>query len=232
MQSVNQKLTITPEDRATLLQGLPVHKIAEGPNRIMLTPNGDCVRNLTPEEEERYLDLQQEIAEESGPTAFVSSKHHANNGFTLIGGRAVPNGPPSYFPIFNQNAPPMDPVSKIQRDEALSYINQYVLPSLSTNSQLEKALNANALDGDILRSGDAAAWASWGTDPTISHPGDNREREGMLGLESMTAHFAVTGDNRGQPLGNVSLLSLPEAENAVQMARKVRSLWFFLLPIV
>lgn len=220
MQSVNQKLTITPEDRAALLAGLAVHKVAEGPNRIMLTPNGDCVRNLTPEEETRYLELQSAISEESGATAFVSAKHHANNGFTLIGGRAVPNGPPSFFPIFNSSAPPMDPVSKIQRDEALSYINQYVLPSLSTNSQLEKALNANALDTEILRSSDASAWASWGTDPATTHPENRDGREGMLGLESMTAHFAVSGDNRGQPLGNVSLLSLTEAESAMQIARK------------
>lgn len=221
MQSVNQKLTITPEDRATLLAGLPVHKIADGPNRIMLTPNGDCVRNLTPEEEMRYLDLQSAISEESGATAFVSPKHHANNGFTLIGGRAVPNGPPSFFPIFNSSAPPMDPVSKIQRDEALSYINQYVLPSLSTNSQLEKALNANALDTEILRStSDSAAWATWGTDPASTNPNNRDGRDGMLGLEHMTAQFAVSGDNRGQPLGNVSLLSLNEAESAMQLARK------------
>jgi hypothetical protein len=220
MQSVNQKLTITPEDRASLLAGLAVHKIAEGPNRIMLTPNGDCVRNLTADEEARYLELQSAISEESGATAFVSAKHNANNGFTLIGGRAVPNGPPSFFPIFNSNAPPMDPVSKIQRDEALSYINQYVLPSLSTNSQLEKALNANALDTEILRSSDASAWASWGTDSAAAHPESRDGREGMLGLESMTAHFAISGDNRGQPLGNVSLLSLAEAESAMQLARK------------
>jgi hypothetical protein len=220
MQSVNQKLTITPEDKAALLAGLAVHKIAEGPNRIMLTPNGDCVRNLTPEEEERYLLLQSAISEESGATAFVSAKHHASNGFRLVQQRAVPNGPPSFFPIFDSNAPPMDPVNKIQRDEALSYINQYVLPSLSTNSQLEKALNANALDTEILRSSDASAWASWGTDPATSHPESREGREGMLGLESMTAHFAVSGDNRGQPLGNVSLLSLSEAESAMQIARK------------
>jgi CCR4-NOT transcription complex subunit 4 len=120
----------------------------------------------------------------------------------------------------------MDPVSKIQRDEALSYINQYVLPSLSTNSQLEKALNANALDTEILRSADASAWA-WGADPAAPHPssgdGTYANREGILatGLESMTAHFAIGGDiNRGQPLGNVSLLSLSDAETALQVARK------------
>jgi CCR4-NOT transcription complex subunit 4 len=228
IQSVNQKLTITPEDRATLLAGLPVHKIVEGPSRIMLTPNGDCVRNLTPEEEDRYLELQSRIQDESGPTAFVSAKHHASNGFTLVSSRAVPNGPPSFFPVFNGTST-MDPVSKIQRDEALSYINQYVLPSLSSNSQVEKALNANALDTEMLRSVDASAWASWGTDPAIPNP-DTTEgaygsvnREGIIatGLENMTAHFAIGGDiNRGQPLGNVSLLSLGEAESAMQIARK------------
>jgi CCR4-NOT transcription complex subunit 4 len=227
MQSANQKLTITPEDREALLKGRPVHKVKEGPHRIMLTPNGDCVRNLTPEEEQRYLKLQARLAQANGPAAFYSAKHHASNGFTLIGGRAVPNGPPSFFPTLNSTNTPMDPVSKIQRDEALSYINQYVLPSLSTNSQLEKALNANALDTEILRSGDASAWASWGTDPAAPHPssgdGTYANREGILatGLENMTAHFAIGGDiNRGQPLGNVSLLSLSDAETALQVARK------------
>jgi len=229
MQSANQKLTITPEDRDALLRGNAVHKVKEGPHRIMLTPNGDCVRNLTLEEEQRYLELQTRVAEANGPAAFYSAKHNASNGFTLIGGRAVPNGPPSFFPMFNSTTVPMDPVSKIQRDEALSYINQYVLPSLSTNSQLEKALNANALDTELLRSSDASAWASWGTDPAAPRPTSSEgtygsaNREGILatGLESMTAHFAIGGDiNRGQPLGNVSLLSLPDAESALQMARK------------
>lgn len=226
MIDTSQKLTITPEDRTNLLSGKSVHKVAEGPNRIMLTPNGDCVRNLSPEEEERFLDLQARIADEAGPTAFFSAKHHASNGFTLIGGRAVPNGPPPFFPLLN-SATPLDPVSKIQRDEALSYINQYVLPSLSTNSQLEKALNANALDPDMARSNDASSWASWGSDAPHSETLDgafgSSSHDGILatGLESMTAHFAVGREiDRGQPLGNVSLLSLPEAESAMQLARK------------
>jgi hypothetical protein len=216
LQSAIQKLTITPEDRAALLAGKPVRKI-DGPNRIMLTPNGDCVRNLTPEEEDLYLTFQASIAAEAGPASFYSAKHHTTGGFTLVGGRAVANGPPAFFP---QLTSPMDPVSKIQRDEALSYINQYVLPSLSTNSQLEKALNANALDAEMLRASEASAWASWGSDPPKS--GDSAY-EGILatGLESMTHHFAVGRDiDRGQPLGNASLLSLSDAESAMHIARK------------
>ncbi|KAL2069564.1 hypothetical protein VTL71DRAFT_14243 [Oculimacula yallundae] len=231
-QTVNQKLTISPEDRASLMAGTAVQKVAEGPNRIMLTPNGDCIRNLTPEEEQKYLDLQARIASEYGPSSFTSAKHHASNGFALIGGRAVPNGPPSFFPATNNGTPAMDPVSKIQRDEALSYINQYVLPSLSTNSQLEKALNANALESEIGRSGENAAWSTWGSDanaprPEAGHEGayNTSNRDGMIatGIEHMTAHFAIGSGgelNRGQPLGNVSLLSLSESEGAMQVARK------------
>jgi CCR4-NOT transcription complex subunit 4 len=221
-----QKLIITPEDRATLLSGVPVHKNRGTAHPTMLTPNGDYLRYLTPEEEERYLHLQDRLAQDAGPSAFVSAKHHASNGFTLIGGRAVPNGPPSFFPTPKGNGIALDPVSKIQRDEALSYINQYVLPSLSTNSQLEKALNANALDAEMLRSTDPLSFPSWGNDPAGPRAGsshDGSSQEGILatGLEGMTAHFAVGRDgDSGRPLGNVSLLSLPEAETAMQAARK------------
>lgn len=241
MQSANQKLTITPEDRNTLLAGHPVHKIAEGPNRIMLTPNGDCVRNLSAAEEELYLELQLRIAESIGPTAFISPKYSSGNGFTLIGGRAVPNGLPSFFPSAITGAPAMDPVSKIQRDEALSYINQYVLPSLSSNSQLEKALNANALDKSLLNAPlDASNWAQWSHDilppsssshPETAIPSGTPNPESMLGLENITAHFAVaSGLTNGGVNGNtlhgaagstsVGMLSVSEAESALQLARK------------
>ncbi|RDL36508.1 RING protein [Venustampulla echinocandica] len=221
MPSMMHKLTITSEDRESLLAGLPVRKNKGLWYRIMLTPNGDYVRYLSPEEEERYLQLQEKVSQQTSPTAFVSTKHHANNGFTLIGGRAVPNGPPSYFPPPKGSTAPLDPVSKLQRDEALSYINQYVLPSLSTNSQLEKALNANALDAEMFRSTDHLNF-SWGNDP---HASDNSSglppQEGILaatGLEGMASNFA--GDDGGRPLGNVSLLSLSDAESAMQTARK------------
>lgn len=232
---LDPKLVITEEDRAALLAGQPVHKVQPGGGRIMLTPNGDCVRNLSEAEEKKYLELQARIFKTAGPTAFVPSRHNATNGFTLIGGRAVPNGPPSFFPPLDGNLPngPVDPVGKIQRDEALSYINQYVLPSLSTNSQLERALNANALDAEMLRPSDPQAWASWSTHnqngngegrSTQEHtPYGGSRQDGILasGLESMTAHFAVGRENgRCQPLGNVTLLSLSDSENALTTAKK------------
>lgn len=239
LPDLDHKLVITEEDRAALLSGRPVHKVVQGSHRIMLTPNGDCVRNLTPAEEERYLELQSRIFQESGPAAFVPARHNASNGFTLIGGRAVPNGPPAFFPPLDGSLtiPPLDPVSKIQRDEALSYINQYVLPSLSTNSQLERALNANALDTEMLRPNDNQSWPNWGTGSSQGGnsaasqenrsgqegPYGGNRQDGILasGLESMTAHFAVGRESsRGQPLGNVTLLSLSDSETAMQSAKK------------
>jgi CCR4-NOT transcription complex subunit 4 len=160
-----------------------------------------------------------------------------SGGFALIGGRAVPNGPPAYFPPIDSSTPNLDPISKIQRDEALSYINQYVLPSISTNSQLEKALNANALGAEILGSNDSQTWGSWGTAAGANHTTDGMEaaierRENpyglrrdtsilATGLQNMTAHFTLGQENgRTQPLGNVALLSLEDSEKALQSAKK------------
>ncbi|KAM7204948.1 general negative regulator of transcription subunit 4 [Naviculisporaceae sp. PSN 640] len=125
---------VSPEDQAVLLAGQPVRKTVDGV-RVLLTPNGDCVKNLTKEEEDRFLELQAEIAKlASDPAAFVYSRHEAPGGFSLIKGRAVPNGPPGYFPQA-PGAFPTDPVNKIQREEALTYINQYVLPRLNLNAR-------------------------------------------------------------------------------------------------
>lgn len=232
LQNGVPKLTISPNDRAALLSGRPVHKNTDGTNRIMLTPNGECVRNLTPEEEKRYLELQTRISKESGPAAFFSARHHAASGFTLIGGRAVPNGPSTFFPQ-PSNTTPLDPVSKIQRDEALSYINQYVLPSLSNNSQLENALNANAnaLDSELTKPGEVSAWSRWSSSP-MPRPENSDDTYGAdvvhgdesihaPGLDGITAQLAIGRDiDRVQPLGNVTLLSLQDAEVAMQAARK------------
>lgn len=123
------KSVVNEEDQAALLEGKPVHKLVDGV-RVMLTPYGDCVRNLSPEEEDRFLALQERVATAAAsPAAFASTRHEAAGGFSLIKGRAVPNGPPTYFPRA-PGAYPQDPVNKIQREEAIYYINQYVLPRI------------------------------------------------------------------------------------------------------
>jgi hypothetical protein len=221
MEEAVPKLVITPEDRSELLAGRPVHRVIDG-SRIMLTPNGEAVRNLTPEEEQRYLRLQETIAKESGPTAFMSERYSSGAGFSLVAGRAVPNGPPSCFPNSDSN---LDPVSKIQRDEALGFINQKVLTVLPNNTQLEQALNANAIPSDILRSGEAVNWQpTWGID-AAGNPQDalygGAPPESMLGLESMTAQFASGRDlDRPETLGSHSPLP-EEFERLIAASKKI-----------
>lgn len=206
----NPKLNISPEHRADLMAGKPVHQLVSGSIRIMLTPNGDCVRNLTVEEENRFLELQARLAANAGPNAFVSEKQNASTGFNLLGGRAVPNGTPSYLPsIGANNTTPLDPVSKIQRDEALSYINQYVLPSLSHNAQSQD----NVLS-------DGVQWSDLNGNASDNPSGGLYSGHGILeeGLEHM-----LTGNrdiDRGPQAQNVQLLSEKESEYQMQMSKK------------
>jgi CCR4-NOT transcription complex subunit 4 len=109
-------------------------------SRVLLTPNGNCVRNLTPAEEQRYLELLAELAAKVGdPATYVHSRHEAGNGFSVIKGRAVANGTPSYFPQGSATATAdglrlpavSDPMQKMTREEALANINQSILPRLN-----------------------------------------------------------------------------------------------------
>ncbi|KAK0641261.1 hypothetical protein B0T16DRAFT_212780 [Cercophora newfieldiana] len=181
------KSIVNEEDQAMLLAGKPVRKTIDG-IRVLLTPNGDCIRNLTEAEEEQFLALQSNIAEQAGsPAVFMSSRHEASTGFSLIKGRAVPNGPPSYFPP----APgtyPTDPMNKIQREEAIYYINQYVLPRLNLNardmsfphSKLNTQWAPDAKSGAAANLHSIAPWiygpngsqyASDAAAPELSYPG-------------------------------------------------------------
>ena len=146
---------IQESDLADLEAGKPVRKQYHGNGtRVLITPNGDCVRGLSQEEEDAFLKLQTAVASLADhPAAFTAPRHQASNGaFSLIKGRAVPNGRPNIFPLthsLNQNQSSIaaaDPITKLQREDALSYINQYVLPRLnlgSSNMGLPKGSGPN-----------------------------------------------------------------------------------------
>lgn len=161
------KSLITKDDQQTLLAGKPVHKIVDG-SRVLLTPNGNCVRNLTPAEEERYLRLQADLAAKfDDPTAYVHPRHEAGNGFSVIRGRAVANGTPPYFPQGPVATPASDdhpalpvvedPMQKMTREEALANINQSILTRFNLGtmnlSSLVEGQHANELHGDAIVSG-------------------------------------------------------------------------------
>lgn len=161
------KSLVTKEDQQNLLAGKSVRKIVDG-SRVLLTPNGNCVRNLTPAEEERYLRLQADLATKFGdPTAYVHPRHEAGNGFSVIRGRAVANGTPPYFPqgpvtttsSDGQLALPVvdDPMQKMTREEALANINQSILTRFNLGtmnlSSLVEGQHANDFHGDVNTSG-------------------------------------------------------------------------------
>jgi CCR4-NOT transcription complex subunit 4 len=245
------KSIVTEEDQAALLAGRPVRKIIDG-SRVLITPNGDCIRNLTDEEEDRYLKLQASIASSSdNPAAFVATRHQASaGGFSLIKGRAVPNGPPSFFPQA-VNAYVNDPVHKIQREEAISYINQYVLPKLnlgttnlgfpgSWKSSSSQGVGKEGIPNTAAAAASLNSLAPWIYGPDVAAgagiygPGPNNS--GTEIPEDETAFgggldTATKGDNSGAelnpstaksgiPLGNMPLMSVEEAETALALARK------------
>ncbi|KAK0629047.1 hypothetical protein B0T17DRAFT_614882 [Bombardia bombarda] len=271
------KSIVTEEDQATLVAGNPVRKVIDGV-RILLTPNGDCIRNLSREEEDRFLELQKRVADAAAnsPAAFVSSRHEAGagaGGFSLIKGRAVPNGPPGYFPP-GPGAYPSDPVNKIQREEAIYYINQYVLPRLNLNARdmsFPKAMSAwgPGGTGDGGKGGgsggggganlsphdaDTAApelsypgpmSASGGFEGEHHHPGlasylgmsagNNNNNAGPPTADELSLMAASAAHQAGGsiasraaaltlgapgPFGNVPLMSLEDAEQALSLARK------------
>lgn len=242
------KSIVTEEDQAHLLAGQAVRKIIDD-MRVLLTPNGDCIRNLTPEEEERFLELQALIAASADdPATFTHPRHEAAGGFSLIKGRAVPNGPPGYFPQA-RNTYPTDPVNKIQREEAIYYINQYVLPRLNlgtTNLGFPGSWKSAFPDGKTNAASAAAGWnslAPWlhsqgmnlSHDPVAPHtadlgghghhPMDNfgpsmdvvaHEHEHVL--PAAAGKPAVAMPNNAY--GNLPLMSLEDAEQALMLARK------------
>lgn len=163
------KSLITKEDQQALLAGKPVRKAVDG-SRVLLTPNGNCVRNLTPAEEERYLHLQADLAAGfDDALAYVHPRHEASNGFSVIRGRAVANGTPPYFPqgsvvkpsSDDQLALPVvdDPMQKMTREEALANINQSILTRFNLGtmnlSSLVESQHASDFHGDAA-SGTAA----------------------------------------------------------------------------
>ncbi|KAK8069337.1 hypothetical protein PG994_005953 [Apiospora phragmitis] len=222
------KSVVTKEDEAELSAFRPVHKSVNG-HRVLLTPNGDFVLNLTEEEEKRFLELQSRVAKSNGfPTAFSPPKYNApGTGFSLISGRAVPNGLPSFFPS-GPGSFPQDPVGKMHREEAIGCINQHVLPSLNLGSYKSNSSfpNPNATSLQSLapwlnpkfsrgrESFDTIAASAPGSDGMFQHvshsdsPHENWDDE------------EDDGESASPAIGSTPLMSIEEAEQVLVSAKK------------
>ncbi|KAK7931877.1 transcriptional repressor general negative regulator of transcription subunit 4 [Apiospora marii] len=222
------KSVVTKEDEAELSAFRPVHKSVNG-HRVLLTPNGDFVLNLTEEEEKRFLELQGRVAKTNGfPTAFSHPKYNApGTGFSLISGRAVPNGLPSFFPS-GPSSFPQDPVGKMHREEAIGCINQHVLPSLNLGSYKSNSSfpNPNATSLQSL-----APWLnpkfSRGREPfdsiAASAPGSDGMFQHVSHSDSPHENWDDEEDDGESPspaIGSTPLMSIEEAEQVLVAAKK------------
>ncbi|KAK6078293.1 general negative regulator of transcription subunit 4 [Seiridium cupressi] len=212
---------VTKEDEAELNAFRPVRKEING-HRVLLTPNGDFVLNLNEDEEIRYLELQTSIAKTSGEAiAFTAPKHAIpGSGFSLIKGRAVPNGVPAFFPMGPGSFPP-DPVGKMHREEAIGCINQHVLPSLNLGSYKTNSAfpsNANSVNLQSL-----APWISGAT----NFMDKDGKRAKMFGgdnwddMDDFPRHDAEGVPGTPSPaIGSTPLMSVEEAESVLSQAKK------------
>ncbi|KAG5926005.1 hypothetical protein E4U42_003740 [Claviceps africana] len=214
-------------DLIALRAGKPVRKQfhVDG-SRMLITPNGDCIRGLTPEEEDAFLDLQSAIAATAdNPGAFMAPRHQPGTGaFSLIKGRAVPNGRPNIFPATAQPNS-QDPIGKLQREDALSYINQYVLPRLNLDAaNMGFPKGASPLRDAAAASLNALAPYFYGPDAAAgvgiySAPDGARAMQDFSSSGGApTADVSKIGPANG--LGGISLMSVEDAEARLAAARR------------
>lgn len=225
------KSVVTKDDEAELNAFRPVRKEVNG-HRVLLTPNGDFVLNLTEEEENRFLDLQSRVAKANGlSTAFTAPKYAPGTGFSLIKGRAVPNGMPSFFPMGPGSYPP-NPVEKMHREEAIGCINQHVLPTLNLGSYKPNSSfpNTNGVNLQTL-----APWIASSADAGARDGRRVKFRressvDGLFGgrmsshadSENWDADNNMAGDEEAaaSTIGGAPLMSIEEAETILAAAKK------------
>ncbi|KAJ6785677.1 hypothetical protein PWT90_00970 [Aphanocladium album] len=233
---------IQPEDMKILESGKPVRKQCRvDGSRMLITPNGDCIRKLTEKEEDDFLQLQAAVAETAETAgSFTAPRHQTSSGaFSIIKGRAVPNGRPNIFPV-SAKPESQDPFGKLQRDEALSYINQYVLPRLNLGASGKvsaagmSASAAAAASGSLAPLRDAAAASLNSLAPYFYGP----EAAAGVGIYSavdssstrpvpdfgappgLTLGGNVDMVKGARGMGAMALMSVEEAEAALAATRK------------
>lgn len=233
---------IHDDDLAALRAGKPVRKQlhVEG-SRMLITPNGDCIRGLTPDEEDAFLDIQTAIAATAeNPGAFIAPRHQPGSGaFSLIKGRAVPNGRPNIFPTTSRPQP-QDPIGKLQREDALSYINQYVLPRLNLGAgSMGLPKGASPMRDSAAASLNSLAPYFYGPDAAAG-VGIYSAPDGARAMHDLASPAAAAGaagagpgaqsgaagdDGAKMPggsggVGGMPLMSVEDAETALATARK------------
>ncbi|KAI0405089.1 hypothetical protein F4802DRAFT_564261 [Xylaria palmicola] len=219
------KAIVTKEDEEKLNAFQPVRKTVNG-QEVLLTPNGDCLLNLTPTEADLFLELQDRLRADSVlPTAFTAPRYTQQAGFCLVKNRAVPNGTPSFFPPGPDNYP-SDPVGKMHREEAIGCINQHVLPSLNLGSYKTMGSSSNFTKNVNLQQ--LAPWIYPTTDNVEDQKkmftGRSTDEYGAPpagnSINSLYAGYDHSEQEPSPAIGSTPLMSVEDAETVWTQAKK------------
>ncbi|KAI9826579.1 MAG: transcriptional repressor general negative regulator of transcription subunit 4 [Thelocarpon impressellum] len=237
---LHRKLSLSTDDQIALGEGHPVRIPLTTPkadgsthtSRLLVTPGGLTLRGLTPVQEARFLELEERINDCRGPTRFHPARHGGENGFSMVGGRVVQSGPGAMAAAASAiggrdaTAAAADcAANKMRVDEALAYINQFVLP----------ALPSREVSGTGARGKNDSSTSAAASDPNRTRYVMPVSTEGFGADVAGVMHFMASGmDSNGAAekpgssssvsarsgLPSVPLLSVEEAESAMLAAKR------------
>lgn len=146
---LDRKILLTDDERLRLSHGHPIHLAPSSDKtsaRMMISPAGAFLRGLSPEQEQRFVELEKQTIAASGPARFNPGTRHggaetgASRPFQTHHDLVLNTGVGQ--PQQQQRSALTDANSAVSRklDEALSYVNQFLdsnppavpLPTTST----------------------------------------------------------------------------------------------------
>jgi len=143
-RDLDRKIVISDDERVMLSQGHPVHLAPSSDktsSRMMISPAGAFLRGLTPEQEQRFVELEKRTMSATGPAKFNPGRHGNE-----VGARAfqtyqevATNG------ILHQKAA-ADPAANKKLDEALNYVNQFIDPTSLPDGGSQKSKTGYEVD--------------------------------------------------------------------------------------
>ena len=250
LAELNRKITISDEDQAKLADGEAVRipgKENDPQSGVMVTPSGYLLRGLTLGEQQRFLELEKRTTETKAPYAWTPPGKGGENGFYMVEGRVVQStGPVSMNGSVGSVAGPAGPstapssTGRVRVNEALNYINQFVLPTLPAHGDIDSNPFSFRVDESATDTGKAPDPSQYTAyiNPTIS-TSISSDVVGVVhdmvsGLAPTTgasllsdkrpgmtsSRGALIGKNAGGILSRVPLMSVEESDSALALARK------------
>ncbi|KAI9843441.1 MAG: transcriptional repressor general negative regulator of transcription subunit 4 [Thelocarpon superellum] len=225
---MESKVKLTTQDQMALAQGRAVrlvHPEDGTSSNAVVTPGGCFLRGLSDEKEDRFLELEQQIADTPEATKYTPARHVGENSFFMVGGRVVQSGPGAMVGA-SAGTQAVDGTylwtsSKMRIDEALNYINQFVLPALPKGSGSGNGrgpgpgAKTNPANTDTGRAPDPSSYTQYiipGTGSSTASPSTSNMTANFTADVAGVMHYMASGSTSrldpSPPLGTVDELSM------------------------